>query len=185
MRELTDFQRRKLRHLFDIYDVERNGFLERADYELRAHTVATLWGHEPGSREHEEITRHYLTHFERIKAVADFSRDGRIEVDEWLDFFEIVLSDDVAFEAVVGATAKLVFDGFDFDGNGVIDRDELASLRRAFGLDDSHTDLIFAALDLNGDGVLSVDEVHQAIGEFFRSNDPDAPGNHFFGPLES
>ncbi len=180
---LSEFQQRKLRHLFTVYDVHTNGFLERDDYELLAHAAATERSHPPGSTEHERITRAFLTQFERMKAIADFSRDGRVAPDEWLDFFEIVLADENAFEAVVGETVNLLFDMFDLDHDDVLDPEEVASLRRAFGVRTESGDDFFATLDTNGDGKLSAAEVRAAVEQFFRSEDPSEPGNLFFGPL--
>lgn len=181
--ELGALQKKKLLHLFDLYDRERDGFLVRTDYELVAHAIATELGHAPDTAEHEEITRAFYTQFARMREIADFSRDGRIAPDEWLDFFEIVLEDPRAFDAVVTSTLDLVFSIFDLDDNTVLDRAELARLRRGFGLPVEGTDDVFDALDLDGDGTLSAAEVRLAIEQFLKSEDERAPGNAFFGPL--
>jgi Ca2+-binding EF-hand superfamily protein len=180
---LSELQKKKLRHLFEVYDVHANGVLERDDYELLAHAAATERGFRPSSPEHERITRAFLTQFERMKAIADVSRDGRISPAEWLEFFDIVLHDEEAFGSVVGATVDILFELFDLDRDDVLDRAELASLRRAFGVMGSDNDALFAALDQNGDDKLSAAEVRDAIERFFRRDDPDDPANLFFGPL--
>ncbi len=180
---MTELQRAKLMHLFRVYDASSNGYLERGDYEMVAHAVATELGHALESAEHEVVTRAFLTQFARVAAVADFSRDGRVAPDEWIDFFELVLADAQAFDSVVGATLDMIFGMFDLDENAVLDRAELARLRRALRVDAGDSAAVFDALDLDGDGTLSVDEVRAAIEQFFRSDDPGAPGNGFFGPL--
>lgn len=180
---LTGLQRAKLLHLFEVYDASGNGCLERDDYELVAHAVATERGYAIGSAEHEAITRTFLTQFARIAAIADFSRDGRIEPDEWLDFFEIVLGDERAFDSVVGATLDMIFEMFDLDDDAILDRGELARLRRALRLEAGDSDAIFDALDRDGDGTLCAAEIRAAIEQFFESDEPEAPGNGFFGPL--
>ena len=182
--ELSPYVTAKLRHLFALYDQDHNGVLERDDYELLAHAVATGRGHAPGSDAHEAITRRYLTQFERYKAVADFSRDGRIAIDEWIDFFEIVIADGDAFTHVVSSTVDLMFEMFDVDESTTLEPSEVLALRRAFGVrEDEGFSATFAALDTNGDGALSGAEVRAAIEVFFRSDEPSEPGNHFFGPL--
>ncbi|MBZ0118942.1 MAG: hypothetical protein K8H88_18235 [Sandaracinaceae bacterium] len=180
---LSDFAKKKARHLFDTYDARHTGVLEREDYELIAHRVALEQARAPGSRDHERITHAFQTAFERMKAVADYSRDGRISPDEWEDLMEIVLSDQEAFEAIVGSTVDLLFEMFDLDHSSTLDERELARLRRVFGVPDDGG-VLFRALDENGDGVLSTIEVRHAIEQFFRSEDPSQPGNLFFGPLE-
>lgn len=42
----------------------------------------------------------------------------------------------------------------------------------------------FAKLDLDGDGYISAAEFTRLYLEFFTSEDPEAPGNWFWGPLE-
>ena len=180
---LTDLQRRKIRHLFDVYDARGNGYLDRDDYEALAHAAAAARGHAPGSDAHEAITHAFYTRFRRLEAIADFSRDGRVSVDEWVDFFEIVLEDAAAFEQVVGATVGFVFELFDLNDDAMLDARELARLRRAFGIPADDGDALFARLDTNGDGRLSAREAREAIATFFRSDDPDTPANEFFGPL--
>ncbi len=41
---------------------------------------------------------------------------------------------------------------------------------------------IFPKLDLNGDGGITKDELVELVQQFHGSDDPDAPGNLFFGP---
>ena len=36
--------------------------------------------------------------------------------------------------------------------------------------------------DLDGDGYITHDELVRLFDEFYRSSDPDAPGNWLFGP---
>lgn len=177
---LTALQRRKIRHLFDVYDVRRDGFLERDDYEALADAAAIARGHRRGTDEHEAVTRAFYTRFHRLKAIADFSRG--VAPDEWVDFFEIVLADDRAFDQVVGATVDFVFELFDLNEDDVLDAEKLARLRRAFGIRADDGDALFARLDTDRDGVLSAAEVRAAIGDFLRSDDPAAPANGFFGP---
>lgn len=179
---LTPYQEQKVRHLFALYDVRRDGVLERDDYALLADRVARERGYAPGTGAHERVTQQMLTRFERTKAIADFSRDGRIALDEWVDFFEIVINDEAAFEATVTRFIDLMFELFDFDESSELDRDELASFRRAFGVERVDDDL-FERLDADASGTLCASELRAAIGDFFRSEDPGCPGSRFFGAV--
>ena len=41
---------------------------------------------------------------------------------------------------------------------------------------------VFEVLDEDGDGLLSRGEVVRLVKDFYLTNDPEAPGNLFYGP---
>jgi len=50
-------------------------------------------------------------------------------------------------------------------------------------IDAAAADEAFERLDLDGDGVISKDEFARLYLEFFTSEDPEAPGSWFWGPV--
>ena len=73
------------------------------------------------------------------------------------------------------------FQLLDANEDGVIGPDEYRDLMASVSLDGAMADECFARLDLDGDGHLSHEEFHQLYLEFFRSEDPDAPGSWLWG----
>ena len=58
---------------------------------------------------------------------------------------------------------KETFDGFDNDGNGTIDREEVKAIMNKLGLDPRERDLdkMIANIDINKDGLIDFDEFKQ------------------------
>src|SRR5947209_18721995 len=52
---LTDFQKRKLTALFNLYDVDKNGFVDQADFEQVVQNLATPLRLQPGSPEYTRL----------------------------------------------------------------------------------------------------------------------------------
>ena len=50
-------------------------------------------------------------------------------------------------------------------------------------LGEGYADDMFAKLDLNQDGNISTEELMKLSDQYFVGDDPNAPGNLFFGPL--
>ena len=50
-------------------------------------------------------------------------------------------------------------------------------------LGESYADEMFNKLDLDNDGSISKNELMELAEQFFIGDDPNAPGNAFFGPV--
>jgi len=74
-----------------------------------------------------------------------------------------------------------MFDAVDLDGDGVISIKEYNIVLKAQGCSDEDSRHAFAKLDLDGDGRISREEYARAIYDYHVSNDPNAPGNWFYG----
>lgn len=73
---LTPLRRRKLARLFTLYDVDRNGFIEQADFELIAHKTALAMNYQPSSPAYNTVHNQYITGWARL-VKNSFSARGR------------------------------------------------------------------------------------------------------------
>jgi Ca2+-binding EF-hand superfamily protein len=181
---LTDLQKKKLPNLFAVHDLDRDGVLRRGDFEQYATRVASVRGWEPGSPQHEELTTRFMTFWDGFESFADASGDLRITLEEWLLYWDQILSTPGMYDQVAKPIGDFIFNLFDRDGDGRVTQEEYAFIYQFGGLDPAQAAAAFARLDLDGDGFLSVSEIMTLLGQFFRSNDPRDPGNWLFGPFE-
>lgn len=183
---LPELQKRKLMKLFSMYDACNLGVLKIADFERLARQLAELQDWEPGTADYERITSQYLFRWNRmraeIKETLNVRNDGRVNLDEWLTYYDIVLSDRSHEEELL-SLAEVVFNVLDVDESGHLDKNEWTALFRAYKIPVVYIDETFACIDLDGDGVLSKEEVLSMLREFYYSDDPNATGNYMFGPI--
>ncbi len=180
---LTELQTRKLPNLFAIHDLNRDGVLEQADFHEYTRRIASSRGWTPESPEYQQLLSRFLTFWKGLEAVADASRDQRVTINEWLAYWDRILTAEGKFDELVEPIAELIFSLLDHNGDGVISADEYALMYSAGGLDPRTAAVAFASLDLDHDGRLTVDEMWTLVRQYFQSNDPSEPGNSFFGPV--
>ncbi|EGJ32782.1 MULTISPECIES: EF-hand domain-containing protein [Moorena] len=201
---LTELQKRKLKKLFDLYDVDGSGVITEADYEKMAQSQAKVQGYQPGSLEYNIICSQFKTLWKNLQKEVDINDDGEVTLEEFLEHKAKQLSFKEQYrplwlerqsgiktsqsyersyeEDVIAKLTNLIFERLDVDGNGEISRQEYKQGFLSHFSDGNLTDEIFSKLDLNGDGHLSKEEVLQHVHDFFYSDDPEAPGNWILGP---
>ena len=175
---LTDLQTRKLTRMFNAFDADHSGYLEYADLEALLINLAQLTGMAAGSPEYEQVQSGLRTRWEHIRQFADTNRDERVMLDEWLAYFSELVQSPDKLEHDWVSVASLIARQMDRDGDGLISFEEFATLHT--NLDTDHR-VVFQRFDLNGDGYISGDEIPELFRQFFLSDDPDAPGNLWYG----
>ncbi|MBY8854447.1 hypothetical protein K7G98_41880, partial [Saccharothrix sp. MB29] len=71
----------------------------------------------------------------------------------------------------------------DGDGDGCLELEEYVRLGEALGVPPQDMKTAFRRLDRDADGSLPPGEIHEAVVEYFTSEDPEADGNWLYGPL--
>jgi Ca2+-binding EF-hand superfamily protein len=181
---LTDFQKKKLTTLFKALDMDKNGVMERSDYETIAKNLAAARGKAPGSPEYQTIYSKQMATWNQVRAFEDKKGTGKVSLEGWFKFHDQMLSQPGMFDAVVKMTAAFLFDMLDMNGDGKIELDEYNTYLETHNVETgAWVPEVFDANDRNHDGVISREELLQVLDEFYRSDDPKAPGNRFYGPL--
>ena len=165
---------------FNLFDTNRDGFLERSDIDRVIDRVAEVLGHQVGSPEYAMIQSEYSALWDTLIAL-DTDVDGRLSTEEWLrvfgDLADAAQNQKEVFEAVFSRMFAL----FDTNSDGKVSAVEFESWLVAHGATESNASTAFRKLDRSGDGEFSRWEVRKAIAEFVSSEEPDAPGNWLFG----
>lgn len=181
---LTDLQRTKLTRYFRVYDIDDDGRIGPADFERVVENVRILHGLGDDSPAHRQLRKAYLRRWEALRESADADRDGGVDLNEWLAYWDGVLRSDDRYEAEVTSVVRRLFEVFDTDEDGVIGPQEFADFYGVYGLAARLARRTFEALDTDGDGVMTREELLAVGHEFYRGDDPSAPGNRLFGPIQ-
>jgi juvenile hormone diol kinase len=181
---LSDLQRQKLTRYFRVYDVNDDGQIGPADFLRVVENVRILHGLKDGSPQHEALLGGYLNRWESMRTSADADADGGVDLGEWLDYWEALVADDARYEKEMGRHIDRILEIFDTDEDGILGPDEFCDFFGTYGLSTALARSVFLDLDANSDGAVSRDELRQMADQFYRGDDPEAPGNRFFGPYD-
>ena len=181
---LSDLQQKKLTRYFRVYDVDDDGRIARPDFERVVENVRALYGADARSPRHRDLEKGYLLRWDSLAASADTDHDGGIDLSEWLSYWDGVLADDARYTSEVSSVAERLFEIFDTDEDGVLGPDEFCNFYGVYGLKSALARQVFLDLDEDGDGIVSRQELMIMAHQFYRSDDPAAPGNRLFGPTD-
>ncbi len=175
---MTELQKQKIQHFFNVLDNNGNGVLEKDDFELIGETMSDIIGYSTNAR--ERLLLKLKAHGLFVQILKDINKEeAELSPEEWERFFEeVVLSKPNDY---VNQSSTYLFSLFDQDGDGYIDEREYLDMFKAYGLYMSVAKKAFDMLDINGDGRISGGELVKAFEDFFMSPDEKAPGNWIFG----
>jgi juvenile hormone diol kinase len=181
---LTDLQRKKLTGYFRLYDVNGDNRTGPEDFDRVVENVRILHDLATYSPRHEALRDGFRRRWESLRTSADADHDGSVDLAEWLGYWDHVIETPELYEAEVNTLAAQLFETFDKDEDGVLGADEFCDFYGVYGLPSALARRVFLDLDVDGDAVISEVELMNMVHEFYRSTDPNAPGNQLFGPVE-
>ena len=179
---LTALQTRKLTRAFSLFDVDRNGFMERSDCELVVGATTQAMGYALGSPEYQTYYTEYMAGWDDLLQLGDSDHDQRLSLTEFCAAYGQMMTMPDRFNAVILSTVKTIISLWDSNKDGKVSQSEYNAYLIAFHATEAEAATAFGRLDRNGDGYLTVDELIQSAEEFFLSDDPQAPGNWLVGP---
>ncbi|NET61005.1 MAG: hypothetical protein F6K47_34210 [Symploca sp. SIO2E6] len=183
---LKPLQQRKLIRLFNIYDSYNSGEVNRLDFELLAYKLSQG---KPWSVL-RELKVKYSELWKEVKEMADKNEDDRVNLDEWLEAYDKLISSGKIEQIILDITEGF-FQLFDADQNGYITVDEYFEFAIAYDLfgnpyqpgsfPDHKFEEAFTKLDVKQNGQIDLEQLRQLNRDFFYSEDPNSPGNWLFG----
>ena len=179
---LTELQTRKLIKLFSMYDAQYKGFIDCDDFDNIAKKLAGRRNWSLRSPRYITLSSQLTYDWKCLKRDADKVHDKHISIDEWLDYYDGVLSDSAKYQKSAQHLMDLVFDAFDHDEDGKICAGEWGEFLSVFNVSPVYAPMVFPKLDGDNSGFLTKDEIKSLFHDFFYSDDPNAPGNQMFGP---
>lgn len=181
---LTDLQKQKLTRYFRVYDVDDDGRIARPDFERVVENVRALYDADENSPAHRFIRDGFFRRWEALRSSADVDHDDGVDLGEWLVYWDDVLVDEDRYHQEVASVTERLFQVFDTDEDGVLGADEFCNFYGIYGLKSAMARQVFLDLDVDGDGSVTREELMAMAHEFYRSDDPQAPGNRLFGALD-
>lgn len=178
---LSDWQRRKMTHRFNLQDSNHDGSIDLNDYMRVVDEMAKLRGWSADAPEYSSFRATYHAYWEALCRLTDKNMDGQVNLSEFIAGFERLLSDDQNYRRYVESVAKNLFDSVDLDRDDKISLGEFSIPQQAYGLTADQAQETFKRLDVTGKGYLTRDEMYGLAHEFFYSDDPAAPGTWLFG----
>jgi tellurite resistance protein TerC len=174
-------ERTMLERRFAVVDTDGNGVWQWDDCRLLIQRLCQTFGHPADSAPGRAVATALGTLFDTMLSHLDANRDGAISREEFVAGVGPDLADRPGFDAAVGATARILIQVADADGNGVLDPGEYTRLAAVYGARADQAERAFGRLDQDRNGVLDATELTLAISQFFASRDPGGYGNVAFG----
>ncbi|MGW1277883.1 EF-hand domain-containing protein [Streptomyces tsukubensis] len=186
MPEISGFLERKLARRFLTYDTDRDGFIEREDFETAVRRLGVAFGREEGAADLERLRGLAVGLWEHLVRVADTDGDGRIDEGEYRAAFAAgLLVTPESFDAGYIPFLDALMDVVDGDGDGRLTRGEQVRWTGALmGMPEADAREVFGRLDGDGDGLIHRDDLLEAIRGYYFDEDPHGPGAWLLGPLD-
>ena len=184
---LSDVQKKKIVHFFELLDSHKNGFLQAEDFSEIAERIRMGLGYEAGGEKHVFLAKKSAKFFHTLLNAISHENKQVISQQEWIDFIDkkIINNDDEEYkeefeEFIIG----FLFDLFDDNHDGYISTDEYVDMFVVYGIDIKYSAKAFLKLDLNKDDKLSRNELLHSFEMFLVSDDANQQGNWIFGNWE-
>ncbi|MEW1912044.1 EF-hand domain-containing protein [Kitasatospora sp. NPDC085895] len=173
----TSVQLQRAQKRFDLWDVNGDGRIDRADWDAEAQRILQAFGEVPTSPAGRQLMDAYLGMwgFFADKAGID-EQTGALTPEQFNHIAEehILENGGAGFGRVVKPTIQAIVELVDVDGDGQVNPAEFKMWMDAIGVEGVQPAEAFRQIDTNGDGQLSVEELVQAV-RAYHLGDLDVP----------
>lgn len=176
---LTDFQKKKLTHRFYVFDIDKNGHIDREDFVVLPKRLAERRKWSETSAEFKHLAERCLGIWEGLSKLAG---SDKITLEQFITFYDAILASPEKFESMLKGATDTIFDTIDLDGNGTISVDEYEYFLESSRMT-GDANALFKKLNRSGTGFITKAEIIELMREFYYSEDRDAAGNWLFGEM--
>ena len=170
----SEFWQRKLRTVDRIRDINKDGFISRADFMILGQRYKDMGSSEQHLKKLDASIE--------VLCMAIGLTDDSIKRthEELVETFRKskTNADDIS------KIFSSVFEVMDSDGNGVISFKEWTDYYSVTGIDTKYARASFDAMDTNGDGIFSKEEFYAYNKEFYYSTEDKLNSSIMYGPLD-
>jgi hypothetical protein len=157
----------RLERRFELWDTNKDGRIERADWEAEAQRILQSFGETPDSPRGRAVISSY-THMWDYLAKQAGPGVKYLTLDQFkqVSHDHIINQGDQGFSNVLRPTIRAIADLCDHDGDGRVSFEGFKSWLNAVGAEQTDAKAAFDRLDKNGDGHLTVDELVHAVRDY-------------------
>lgn len=180
---LSEFRKRKVKRIFEFYDVNANGFIETSDIHAICDRFCEEYGWAKESDMDKMFRSQFLTLWSALVTAADVNKDSKVSLDELYANYTVTIKDEAAFEKYIYPFFQGIYPVLDSDSDGDMGFDEFSRFYRSFRNTDAQAQVAFSTQDLNGDGILTRDEFLLNFYLFHMSENEAHSSRMFFGAM--
>lgn len=179
---LTELQTRKLIKYFSMYDADCSGRIIAQDFEKIAKKLADRRNWSFRSPRYLTLINQFEYDWKHLQKAADQSHNKQVNLEEWLAYYDAILSDSDKYHQSLRTLMNLVIEAFDSDEDGQICESEWGEFLSIFNVSPVYAPQVFPLIDTNNSGFLDRESLMSLLDDFFYSNEPTCVANQMFGP---
>lgn len=184
MTTLTPLQERKANRMFEIFDANKDGMVERKDFVLILDKLAEVVPFSKQSETYRGLNYLYQNRWNKMRFFADQDKNEQINLSEWIAYCNSLLEKNTYEEDILPITCyviRLFADQNQKIEDVKIDATVFEKFFEAYGIEKELALKTFTKLDVHQKGFLTEEQITQYWREFYESNEENALGNWFFG----
>ncbi|WP_291728477.1 EF-hand domain-containing protein [Bernardetia sp.] len=184
---LTPLQERKAKRMFEIFDTNKDGTIERDDFNLILNKLSEVVPFSKQSETYRGLSYLYQNRWKKMlffaDGIVDNEKDQKISLDEWVAYCNSLIEKKSYEEDILPITCYVIrlFADQNKKENFKIDSQVFEKFFSAYSIDKQLAVATFEKLDTEKKGYLTEDEITTYWREFYESDDESALGNYFFG----
>lgn len=178
----SEIQKRKVHHLFNVLDIDRNGKLQPDDFINVGKKIIAQLDLDKNSRSASLIL--LKAHRLFVQLLIDLDNpEMELTLWDWVEFFrnQLKSSNSRILDYYIHRTSRYIFDLFDTNKDKLMSREEYSNMLTVYNIPQNTAKVGFEELDSNEDDFVSSEEMITGLKNFFKSSDADAQGNMIFG----
>lgn len=168
----------RIKLVFALFDVDRNGYLEVDDFELMAQHV-DLAAPDADDAARSAMLAAFRKYWTTLVTELDANNDGKVSFEE----YAAIVLDPERFDDAIGDFAESLAALGDPDGDGLIERPLFVALMIAIGFELTNIHTLFDAFEPNEADRITVAAWVTGIKEYYSPDKAGVAGDHLVANL--
>ncbi|CAK1587325.1 unnamed protein product [Parnassius mnemosyne] len=176
---VSEFRKKKYLEVFNTFDTDNSGTIEKKDFEMSAEMLAKCTNGKVDEAKHKEYLNTVLKIWDGLQSQADSNKDGKVSATEWVALWDAYAKNPSSAQDWQKLYCKFSFQLLDTGNDGSINSEEFVKAYEAWGINKNDAADTFQKLS-KGKGSISWAEFQELWEEYFTTEDVNAPANMLF-----